>query len=314
MWRYAIDVAQMDWLGCGDHDNGAGREYTWWLTQKTTDAFSLPGLFNPVYSYERSVVYPEGHRNVIFTRRGIRTLPRLPLSSREDPKPAPDTQMLYKYLHLFDGVCAAHTSATSMGTDWRDNDPQVEPFVEIYQGARQNYERPGAPRSPTEGDSIGGWEPLGFVNLALKKGYRLSFESSSDHGSTHISYAMVYADGPSRDAVFKAMKARHVYAATANIIADFRCGEHMLGDEFSTDTAPKLHIHLGGTGPFAKVVFVKDDEEIFTATPNQQDCDVEWTDPNPTAGQTSYYYVRGEQADGELVWASPMWIKYEPKK
>jgi hypothetical protein len=43
-----------------------------------------------------------------------------------------------------------------------------------------------------------------------------------------------------------------------------------------------------------------------------------WTDPKPTAGQTSYYYVRGEQVKdidtattGELVWASPMWIKYE---
>jgi hypothetical protein len=88
----------------------------------------------------------------------------------------------------------------------------------------------------------------------------------------------------------------------------------MMGDEFTTDAAPKFKIHLEGTGPFAKVVFVKDDTEIFTATPNQAKCDVEWTDPNPTAGQTSYYYVRGEQADGELVWASPMWIKFEPKK
>ena len=54
-----------------------------------------------------------------------------------------------------------------MGTDWRDNDPAVEPMVEIYQGDRQNYERPGAPRCPTAEYSIGGWEPLGFVNLAL---------------------------------------------------------------------------------------------------------------------------------------------------
>ena len=314
LWRYAIDVAAMDWIGCGDHDNGAGREYTWWLTQKTTDAFYLPGLFNPVFSYERSVSYPEGHRNVIFTRRGIRTLPRLPISTRDNPKPAADTQMLYKYLHLFNGICASHTSATHMGTDWRDNDPKVEPFVEIYQGARQNYERPGAPRCPTADDAIGGWEPLGFINLALKKGYRLSFESSSDHNSTHISYALAYAENSSREAIFDAMQARHVYASTSNIVADFRCGSHMMGDEFSTDTAPKLHIHLEGTGPFAKVVFVKDDEEIFTAKPNQAKCDVEWTDPKPTAGQTSYYYVRGEQADGELVWASPMWIKFEPKK
>lgn len=314
MWRYAIDVASMDWLGCGDHDNGAGREYPWWLTQKTTDAFYLPGAFNSLYTYERSVRYPEGHRNVIFTRRGIRTLPRLPISARDNPQPAADTQMLYKYLHLFDGICASHTSATSMGTDWRDNDPKVEPFVEIYQGARQNYERPGAPRCPTADDAIGGWEPLGFVNLALKKGYRLAFESSSDHGSTHISYALAYAENSSREAIFKAMQARHVYAATDNIIADFRSGDHMMGDEFTSATAPKFHIHLEGTAPLAKVVFVKDDVEVFTATPNQQTCDVEWTDPQPVAGQTSYYYVRGEQADGELVWASPMWIKFEPKK
>jgi len=39
-----------------------------------------------------------------------------------------------------------------------------------------------------------------------------------------------------------------------------------------------------------------------------------WTDPQPTAGKTSYYYVRGEQADGEIVWVSPMWVTYEPAK
>jgi len=31
-----------------------------------------------------------------------------------------------------------------------------------------------------------------------------------------------------------------------------------------------------------------------------------------TPGATSYYYVRGEQEDGELVWISPMWITYRP--
>ena len=151
----------------------AHREYTWWLTQKTTDAYRLPGVFEPPFTYERSVTYPEGHRNVVFEQRGVRTLRRLPKSDRRVFAPAPDTEMLYKYLHHFNGICAVHTSATSMGTDWRNNDPVVEPMVEIYQGARQNYERPGAPRSPTEDDAIGGFEPLGFVNLALKTGIQV---------------------------------------------------------------------------------------------------------------------------------------------
>ena len=320
MWRYAIDVAAMDWLGCGDHDNGAGREYPWWLTQKTSDAFFLPGSFDPMFTYERSVRYPEGHRNVVFARRGIRTLPRLPITAREPEVHAPDTAMLYKYLHLFGGVCASHTSATNMGTDWRDNDPEVEPMVEIYQGCRQNYERPGCPRCPTAEDSIGGWEPKGFVNLAFAKGYRFSFESSSDHGSTHISYAMVLAEDYSREAIVAAMKKRHTYGATDNIVADFRCTaggkEHIMGDEFTTNTAPKLTCKLIGTAPFAKVTIIKDDVEVEVKTPNTEKVELTWTDPNPTPGKTSYYYIRGEQNDVEkqLVWVSPMWIKFEPKR
>ncbi len=320
MWRYAIDVAAMDWLGCGDHDNGGGREYPWWLTQKTSDAFFLPGAFNPMYTYERSVRYPEGHRNVVFTRRGIRTLPRLPISARDFDGHAPDTQMLYKYLRLFDGVCASHTSATSMGTDWRDWDPVVEPMVEIYQGCRQNYEYPGAPRCPTEADAIGGWEPKGFVNLAFAKGYKMSFQASSDHGSTHISYALVYAENHSREAILAAMKKRHTYGATDNIIADFRSTaggkEYMMGDEFGTAEPPQLRLKLHGTAPFAKVTIIKDNEEVKVFTPGTDKVDLTWTDPAPTAGKTSYYYVRGEQSDAEkqLVWVSPMWIRYEPKK
>ncbi len=324
MWRYAIDVADMDWLGNGDHDNGGGREYPWWLTQKTTDAFRIAGKFEPPFTYERSVVYPEGHRNVVFAQRGVRTLPRLPISKRDNPEPAPDTQMLYKYLRLFNGVCASHTSATNMGTDWRDSDPEVEPMVEIYQGARQNYERPGAPRCPTADDAIGGWEPLGFVNLAFQKGIRFSFESSSDHGSTHISYALVYAENNSREALLKAMRQRHTYAATDNIIAEYTCKSggktQMMGDAFTSAEAPTLNLHLVGTAPFARVVLVKDDVEIQTWEPGKADVNLTWTDPAPETGKTSYYYFRGEQekqpkeSNGELVWASPMWITYAPQK
>ena len=318
MWRYAIDVAAMDWLGNGDHDNGQGREYPWWLIQKTTDAFRLPGRFDPPFTYERSVAYPEGHRNVVFAQRGVRTLPRLPKTAPEPVVSAPDTVMLYEYLRRFNGVCASHTSATDMGTDWRNNAPDVEPMVEIYQGARQNYERPGAPRSPTANDAIGGWRPLGFVNLAFKKGYQFSFQSSSDHGSTHISYALVYAEDTSREALLRAMRARHTYAATDNIVADYRCSangrDYMLGDAFNTAQPPTLRLQLKGTAPFAKVTLVKDDEEIHSITPNNPNVELTWTDPAPKAGKASYYYFRGEQTDGELVWVSPMWITYSPAK
>lgn len=316
MWRYGIDAAAMDWIGNGDHDNGNGREYTWWLTQKTTDAFMLPGAFTPMFSYERSVSYPEGHRNVVFAQRGVRTLPRLPTSDPRVFAPAPDTLMLYKYLHLFDGVCASHTSVGTMGTDWRNHDPVVEPMVEVYQGARQNYEYPGCPRCPTEADAIGGWEPAGFICNAFAKGIKFSFQSSSDHGSTHISYAMVYATEATREAIHEAMKKRRTYGATDNIIADSRCKgadgrEHMMGEEFAVKGAPTITCRLVGTAPFEKVTLIKDNVEHVIQTAKEKDLSVSWTDPSPEKGKTSYYYLRGEQTNGELVWVSPMWITLE---
>jgi hypothetical protein len=321
MWRYGLDAAAMDWIGNGDHDNGAGREYSWWTVQKTTHIFQVEGAFTPMYSYERSCNYPDGHRNAVFAQRGVRTLPRLAggRGKAMDELPAdakrpntPDTQMLYEYLRRFDGVCASHTSATDMGTDWRDGDAKVEPIVEIYQGCRQNYEMPGAPRSNTKGHSAGGWRPFGFVSLALKRGYRLGFQASSDHTSTHISYCNVWAEDQSREAILKAMKERHVYGATDNILADVRCGEHFMGDEFTTHQKPKLSIKLVGTRPFARVHEIKDNNYVHTSEPGKADVQFDWTDFAPAAGTTSYYYVRGEQEDGELVWVSPMWITYKP--
>jgi hypothetical protein len=311
-WRYALDAAALDWIGCCDHDNGFGREYTWWVNQKLTDMFLLPGIFTPMFSYERSVAYPEGHRNVIFTRRGVRTLPRLP-KVKDDTVPgsAPDTKMLYGYLRHFDGIVASHTSATNMGTDWRDNDPLLEPIVEIYQGDRQNYEMPDAPRSNKEKDSIGGWRPKGFVSLALlERGYRLGFQASSDHISTHMSYCNLYTTAPTREAVLEAFKKRHVYGATDDILADVRSGNHMMGDQFETSGLPTLKVRLVGTAPFAKVHVIKDNRYAYSTEPKTAAVDFTWMDTAAQPGKTSYYYVRGEQQDGEIVWVSPMWITY----
>lgn len=312
-WRYILDVGALDWAGCCDHSNGSGREYTWWTTQKLTDIFYSPGKFAPLFSYERSIEYPEGHRNVVFAQRGIRPLPRLPKVAPDSTGHAPDTQNFYAYLKKYNGIVASHTSATDMGTDWRDNDPDAEPVVEIYQGLRQSYEKPDAPRSNSEKDSIGGWRPKGFVNYALLKGYKLGFEASSDHISTHQSYSNVLATGDTREEILDALRKRHVYASTDNIIADIRSGSHIIGDAFSTSEPPELQVKLSGTAPFSRVVIVKDDKYVYSSQPGTKDVEFRWRDNTFTAGKTSYYYVRGDQENGDLVWASPFWITYTGK-
>jgi hypothetical protein len=312
-YRYAVDAGALDWIGCCDHDNGAAREYTWWLEQKLTDVFYSPGKFVPMFSYERSVNYPEGHRNVIFAQRGVRVLPRQPISDELKPGPAPDTQTLYAYLKFFNGVTAAHTSATAMGTDWRDNDALAEPIVEIYQGDRQNYEIPDGPRSNSEKDSIGNWRPKGFVSVALQKGYKLGFQASSDHISTHMSYCNLLAKDLSRESILDAFQKRHIYGATDNILADVRSGPYIMGDAFSSAEAPSIHVKLEGTSKFSKVVIVKDSNYVYSTDPGTDKVEFSWRDNSPVKGKTSYYYVRGEQDNGEIVWASPMWITYTGK-
>jgi hypothetical protein len=308
-WRYAIDAGNLDWMGNADHDNGHHDEYSWWQIQKMTDLMQASPHFTAVHSYERSVVYPNGHRNVIFPKRGIRPMPRGVLKGTEELG-TPDTKTLYRYLKHFGGICSSHTSATTMGTDWRDNDPVYEPVVEIYQGHRHNYEHFGAPRSPTKETQIGGYEPKGFVNLALDKGYKLGFQSSSDHVSTHMSYAVVLTDDISRQGIIDAFKRRHSYAATDNIIVEFRSGKQMMGDIFDTNQLPAFEVIVHGTAPVQKISLIRSGKYIHIEEPKKQEVRLSFTDREAEAGKTNYYYVRVEQSDGNLAWASPMWITY----
>jgi hypothetical protein len=275
-----------------------------------TDLHLHPPYFVPAMTYERSVQYPNGHRNVMMPRRGIRPLPRGPLPGTPEDG-APDTKLLYAYLKHFGGMCASHTSGTGMGTDWRDNDPEVEPVVEIYQGHRHNYEHFGAPRSATAQTQIGGYEPAGFIWNALEKGYRLGFESSSDHVSTHMSYAIALVEESSRPAIIDAFKQRRCYAATDNILLVVRSGEHLMGDEFETAERPTLSIEAFGTAPIARLHIIRDNKYLDTSEPKEREVHRTFTDAEAQPGKTSYYYVRIEQEDGNLAWASPMWITYK---
>jgi len=307
LWRYAIDAAQLDWIGFGDHDNGGGKEYTWWLSQKLTDLYNSPSM-TTLFTYERSVVYPHGHRNVMFPKRGIRTLPRLVGDTGVVDE---DTLMLYDYLKEHGGICASHTSATGMGTDWRDVNSQFEPMVEIFQGHRNSYEHLGAPRAARRpGEAIGGWKPLGMIWNALAMQYRLGYLASSDHISTHISYAVAVAENASREAVFDAFKRRHCYGATDNIVLDVRSGNHLMGDEFVANGPVKLNVLVHGTRPVTRVDIIKDFVYVFSTEPNRQRVEFEWTDSEDRPGGLSWYYVRAIQDDGELAWASPFWVHF----
>jgi hypothetical protein len=311
-YRYAMDAAQLDFLAHTDHNGDGGPDvpYINWLMQQMSDLMNLPGTFTPFFSYERSLVYPNGHRNVLFAQRGVPTLP-IPRSEQQGQTGA---AALYAYLKKYNGIAISHTSATNMGTDWRDNDPAVEPLVEIYQGDRTSAEYEGAPKSAIKGvpaSQIGGLRPAGFVWNAWAKGYKLGTQASSDHLSTHISYACTISPDGTRKGLLEAMRARHSYGATDNIVLDYRLvaqsGKEYLQGDIAPDPGPfKLTVHAIGTQPIRQVDIVCNNKFVYTQAPLQKEVNLTFT--NTERGER-YYYVRVIQADDQMAWSSPIWIK-----
>jgi hypothetical protein len=289
-FRYMLDAAEMDTGIISDHNAGNNDEYTWWRTEKAIDIFHIRSRFTPLFGYERSVSYPNGHRNVVFPERGVRTLPISPEEQKGKVNSGP---ILYPYLRQNRGICMEHSLATNQGTDWRDNDPNLEPLVEIYQGYHASYEYEGAPRAETENFQVrvhGGYKPAGFYWNALAKGYKLGVQSSSDHISTHCSYTLIYTPTDRRADIVESMRRRHAYGATDNIIVDYRAVDgqgraHFMGDSFQSKSAPKLSVKVIGTDRIAKVEIVRNGKFIFQTEPNGNTADFTYVDSSPAKGE-----------------------------
>lgn len=349
-YRYALDAASLDFFAVTDHMAGFS-EYTWWRTQKSSDMFHMPGVLLPLFGYERSIGYPNGHRNVVTARRGVRILPIAPgenlgrggnvaqalikaeeamiagqAPSWADQEIVRSDKILYPYLRQNGAIAMAHTPVNMvMGTDWGGEsgtitiDPELEPLVEIFQGARISSEHEGAPLAPSKDNpelqhgEAGGYQRLGWIWNAWKKGYKLGVQSSSDHTSTHCSYTFVLAEEGTREGMMNGMRRRHTYAGTTNIILDFRLKneteEYLMGDELVSRVIPTLRVKARGAGPIARVHVIRDNQYGHLERGAGAQIEFTYRDKVLAPGE-HYYYVRLEQEDGNVAWASPIWVKY----
>jgi len=312
-YRYAIDAAALDYLLVSEHNSNAGpdNEYVNWLLQQAVDVHTIAGRFQPFYGYERSISFPDGHRNILFSERGK---PTLPITEAEFQH-RQGAGRLYEYLKTNNGIAISHTSATGMGTDWRDNDPAVEPLVEIFQGDRVSAEYEGAhfaANSENPSSAPGGLRPEGYVWNAWANGYKLGVQAASDHLSTHLSYACTLAEQFTREALLDAMRARHSYAATDNVILDYRletnAGQQFLqGDIVTVDGGFKLMVKVRGTTPIRQIDIIKNQEFVYNRQKLPQETDLEFVDNDKKAGG-DFYYVRVIQEDDNIAWSSPIWV------
>ncbi len=276
-YRYAIDVAQLDFLGITDHSRdiaqGDALSLLWWRCRKNVTMYELAETFYPLFSYERSHSNTADH-NVISLKPDL---------LRPHTYPVPT---FWKELDN-DTITIPHQPIRR--DTWKYQDDRLRPLVEIFQGCRDNS---------IEED----------VHRGLAKGYHLGFIASSDHQSTSASYACVWARGTGREAIFRSLQARRTFAATTNIRLVVTAGDQWMGEQIAGEKPPTIELKAEGTTPFRAVSLVVDGKVRETVSPNQRRVSLRRT-VRMTVGHYVYFHL--VQADGNEAWSSPIWLPGE---
>jgi hypothetical protein len=301
--RYAADAAGLDFIGITDHTRYLTRRYNLWRLKQIADRYYKPGIFSPLHSYERSQYSPWGHRNIVSLARDYTPVP----ANYEIGDQGVSPWGLFAALKGKNAISIPHTSAWgSKQVSWDYFDPEVERLVEIYQGMRSTYEYNGAP-DPL-GKAVYEKDSKTFVWDALAKKHKLGFIASSDHQSTHISFAAVWVKNVDRASIFESLRAKRTYAATDKIILDFTLGDHLMGEDVAVDTVPEFDVAVEGTAPVVRIDVIKDGTFVYASTPDSRTAKFKFRDQNFSGGE-SYYYVRVIQSDKNMAWASPIWVR-----
>ena len=123
-----------------------------------------------------------------------------------------------------------------------------------------------------------------------------------------MSFAAVYAKSIDRESIFEGLRARRTYAATDKILLDFSIEKHLMGEEAVLAGTPELAVAVEGTGPIAQIDIIKNSKIVYTSNPGTRSARFTFRD-DAYRGEDSYYYVRVIQADKNMAWASPIWVK-----
>ncbi len=213
--------------------------------------------------------------------------------------------------------------------DWSVRNDELQRFVEIF-SVHGNSEYFGHSQNFMLMYHAGH-----FVQDALRMGHRLGIMYSSDSHNGHPglsglydyhSYEPesgmvdknscrgclvgVYSKELTREAIWDALHNRRCYATTGKrIILDFRMDGHLMGEEYTARSEREIFVKVIGTAPIAVIEILQDNQVIFTRKGKKEIEEFTWYDRKPLNCKVSYYYyVRVTQKDGEMAWASPIWV------
>lgn len=314
-YDFAQRVAGLDLCAVTDHAFELVDEM-WEHAKQATNAAYRPRSFVTLQAYEWSGnTNVGGDHNVYFLEddpplyRSGNYYDRRNLQMYHGPQPnVPHVNELFERLAQRlrdrDVLCIPHWGGRRGNPQFHH--PQVQRAIEVFSEHRRSE---------------------AWASTFLAQGHRLAIMASSDnhYGSPGYGYLRpkgdwatqeigmgligVYAPERTREAVFRALYNRRVYATSgARIVLHVFAGEHPMGSEFRTARAPLISIRAVGTTDIGRVEINKNGEVVWSTTCNEPEVQLEWSDPGFNADHHSLYYVRVVQTDREEAICSPIGV------
>ena len=247
---WARDDARLDYVTHSEHDIWMD-DYEWEVLRNNVREYTEEGEFIAYLGYEWTVNNLHGgHHNVLF---------RTP--ERRDRIPVQFYPTLSK---LYAGLRASSDTAdvvviphAHQAGDYRQNDPELEPLVEIM-SQHGNFE----------------W----FGRMYLNHGHQVGFTAASDNHLSQPGYTApmggslsqrgglgaLLANEKTTDALFDAMKSLRAYATTGDrIIMKMSVNGTVMGQRAPFATERLITGRVIGTAAIDTITLIKNDEEIW---------------------------------------------------
>mgnify|MGYP001590155376 CR=1 FL=1 len=304
-FTYARDVAALDFAALTDHHqpwdserNKIG-EKNWEIICSTAKRFTAAGEFIAFPGFEYRC--PRGDTAIVLNED-------ISYAEIDDPS-LKDIRTLWEKFKGRDYLSIPHfhnTGSLPVNEWYRCPDERIEPVLEIN-SCHGSYEREGALETglstskPFRSDRCG--------NYFLQNGYPCGFVCNSDG---HIGnpgnngLTAVFARELTREAIFEAIRNRHVYGTTnARIRLLFTMNGSLMGSRLTAVDEKKLSISLSGESKFKAVDIFRNGVLFRRFKPYAVDFQETMTIRD--AGKSSWY-VRAIQMDNHVAYASPIWF------
>ncbi|MBN1838367.1 MAG: DUF3604 domain-containing protein [Spirochaetales bacterium] len=235
-------------------------EREWAEVQRATAAANRPGEFITLPGYEWQGDGSSGDHNVYFLREGAKIHRVATLKE------------LYACLKGTDALAIPHHTGYRpgrRGRDWSVWDEAMSPFTEIYSvhGCSETDEEwIGLRKNFYMGPGQGG----GTYQDALDRGYHLGAICSTDNwgdmpGHYGNGRMACLAEELTREALWKAFKARRVYGVTGDRIRiDFRVDGAVMGSVISASGPRRVRVDVVGSDALDRIELLRNGRVIAT--------------------------------------------------